>query len=211
MNTPNSDHLLQEYTFLRSEIDNKLNAQDSLINICLTLVCAIFTISFSAWNSYLPLIIQPFTITILLRFNSYRDDLARKTGYIIVFIEQYLDIKWETHNAIEYKTNKILPGFHHSIWIIISLSTLICNLLICLHEQLNIKLIVIISIYHVIMAIVILCIIVQTDFKKKRIKSITTWKRILENYEEKIYNEEYNIIDEILADADCHRNGPAGP
>lgn len=137
MNKNLIDSKLQEYLFLRSEIELSLKAQDSTINTCLTFVTAVLTIAISQKNTYIPILVYPAIFLFLHRFIRHREGLANMSGYMIIFLEPYIDIHWETYNAIQYKRSRTgytrkgaWHAWRHIIWVGMAVSSLICSFLI---------------------------------------------------------------------------------
>jgi len=192
------EYLLEEYRMLREEINEKLRAQDDIIKTCLTFVTAIITISLSIGNRYVLLLIQPIILVCLLRYNSYRSDLARKVGYIVVCIEKNINIKWETYNALSYKglrDCRITGSVPHLFWAVMSLMGTIGDILINYGGKGGEHWLAVL--FHLISLGLILYIIFKGRFNVQRINNIKMWAELNKEYQDKILDNNDEIIDII--------------
>lgn len=192
------DYLLEEYRMLREEINDKLRAQDDILKTCLTFVTAIISLSLSIKNRYVLLLMQPIILVCLLRYNSYRSDLARKLGYIIVCIEKNIDIKWETYNALSYKGLKnlrITGALPHLLWGVLSIMGIIGDIIISYGKKETVHWMFILL--HLISLALILVLIYKGRFNIQRKNNIKMWKNLNKRYQDKIRNSSDEIIDII--------------
>lgn len=192
------DYLLEEYRMLREEINDKLRAQDDILKTCLTFVTAIISLSLSIKNRYVLLLMQPIILVCLLRYNSYRSDLARKLGYIIVCIEKNIDIKWETYNALSYKGLKnlrITGALPHLLWGVLSIMGIIGDIIISYGKKETVHWMFVLL--HLISLALILVLIYKGRFNIQRKNNIKMWKNLNKRYQDKIRNSSDEIIDII--------------
>lgn len=192
------DYLLEEYRMLREEINDKLRAQDDILKTCLTFVTAIISLTLSIKNRYVLLLMQPIILVCLLRYNSYRSDLARKLGYIIVCIEKNIDIKWETYNALSYKGLKnlrITGALPHLLWGVLSIMGIIGDIIISYGKKETVHWMFILL--HLISLALILVLIYKGRFNIQRKNNIKMWKNLNKRYHDKIHNSSDEIIDII--------------
>lgn len=94
------EELLEEYKMLKDEIQNCVERDNTLSTFMVTAVATILTFAISA-NLQLPFlflisfcIIIPFSA----RIAHYKENVARLSAYIIVYLESELSIKYETRN-----------------------------------------------------------------------------------------------------------------
>ena len=123
-------------------------------------------------------------------------------GYILVFIEPYIKIKWETYNAIEYgaeKTPHIAMGAPHFLWIVMSFTGLGGNMIVYLYNK-EISLGVIV--FHIISLIVIAVFVFETRFNKQRIESIKMWTKIKYENEEVVESLDCSVLSLIPKNTD---------
>lgn len=92
---------LEEYKMLRDEIQNCIERDNTLVTFMVTAVSTILTFAITA-NLQVPFlflisfcIIIPFTG----RISHYKTNVSRISAYLIVFLEPYIDIKYETRNS----------------------------------------------------------------------------------------------------------------
>ena len=178
------DFLLEEYRMLREEINDKLRAQDDILKTCLTFVTAIITLSLSNMNRYILLLIQPIILVCLLRYNSYRSDLARKLGYIVVCIEKNISIKWETYNALSYKKLKdlrITGALPHLLWVVMSIMGIVGEFIINYSKK-EIAHWMLVQ-FHLVFLVLILFLICKGRFDIQREKSIKEWAKLNKEYQ----------------------------
>ena len=183
---------------LREEINDKLRAQDDILKTCLTFVTAIISLTLSIKNRYVLLLMQPIILVCLLRYNSYRSDLARKLGYIIVCIEKNIDIKWETYNALSYKGLKnlrITGALPHLLWGVLSIMGIIGDIIISYGKKETVHWMFILL--HLISLALILVLIYKGRFNIQRKNNIKMWKNLNKRYHDKIHNSSDEIIDII--------------
>ena len=192
------DFLLEEYRMLREEINDKLRAQDDILKTCLTFVTAIITLSLSNMNRYILLLIQPIILVCLLRYNSYRSDLARKLGYIVVCIEKNISIKWETYNALSYKKLKdlrITGALPHLLWVVMSIMGIVGEFIINYSKK-EIAHWMLVQ-FHLVFLVLILFLICKGRFNIQRERSINDWAELNVKFQDKIQNNSDGIIDII--------------
>ena len=101
--TTEEKNMLKEYEFLRSEIMYEMNLHNTLVTFTITVtVAALGAIFGFTSKSPLPfLYLFPFGILLPMsaRIEYYRRSMMKLSGYMIVFLEPYLDgINWETRH-----------------------------------------------------------------------------------------------------------------
>ena len=89
--------MLKEYEELRSEIEQKIGIQNSLITFMITAVIAVLAFALEGNNSILYLLPFGIIIPTSMRITYYRTAMARISAYIVVYIEKYIQgLNWET-------------------------------------------------------------------------------------------------------------------
>lgn len=89
--------IIKEYEQLRSEIEQKIGIQNSLITFMITAVIAVLAFAVEGNNSILYLLPFGIIIPTSMRITYYRTAMARLSAYIVVYIEKNMKgLNWET-------------------------------------------------------------------------------------------------------------------
>ena len=187
------DIKLEEYKFLRDEIQNCVERDNSLVTFMVTAVSTILTFAITA-NLQVPFlflisfcIIIPFTG----RISHYKTNVARISAYLIVFLEPYMDIKYESRNIL-VKQNKsrlarILVAMRNYVGFLLG----VLSYIIYLVEYYNkIGYSSVFDIIFIILPIFLLIIVYLLDRKidnvpKEKKAWIINWQKILEEEQKK--------------------------
>lgn len=99
--------MIKEYEELRSEIEQKIGIQNSLITFMITAVIAVLTFAIGGNNSILYLLPFGIIIPTSMRITYYRTAMARISAYIVVYIEKNIEeLNWETRiHKFVYKSH----------------------------------------------------------------------------------------------------------
>lgn len=122
---------MEEYMMLRNEIMDKLKFQEDLTQFCYTIIASIWALTFTVKVPYISLIALFIIVPISLRKYKVRKDTMYISAYMIVYLENEIDIKWERNNSL-YKnknatkfSNRIIEIFSKCDFIFSSLLTVV--------------------------------------------------------------------------------------
>ena len=100
-------NIIQEYCFLKEEMNQKIQLHNTLLTFTITTSVAIITFALSENNPMLYLAPLLIIIPMSMRIAYYKLSIVKIAAYIIVFIEKRIcDLKWETRNNILFSDKK---------------------------------------------------------------------------------------------------------
>ena len=100
----------KEYMMLREEIMYIQKRRESIIQHTYTVGIALFAAAFASKISWINLCILPYLISASLKATECGNSLGYLASYMEVFLEESIDIKWETNNH-KYAKNYPKKGF----------------------------------------------------------------------------------------------------
>lgn len=183
---------LEEYKMLRTEMNYEMQAQDSLINICLTSVTAVITFAFSQHMSMILLATYPILYFLLVRFLRHRERIMHISGYQIVFLEPYIGFHWETIGNKAHIEQINLKNYfwhvaHYHFWGVLAILNLCASLFIdYLYPPTSLYSTVIQYFVHVVAIILIYKVSFSLALASKvRAQKVQYWEQMKEKFLEK--------------------------
>lgn len=198
------DSKMQEYILLREEMNEEMKAQQSIYNVCLTTVSALFAFAFAQKSSMVLLAAHILIMFFLSQNIRHTKRIMHISGYMIVYLEHDIGINWETYNSTAYTAQEatvkkqFIKYFHYHFWWILSCFSMISALILDITNKTlsinfskdlsNALITLLVYLIHIAAVVLIGCLSYSTSKShEKRRKSIDYWKNVKKNIDDNIW------------------------